>query len=145
LIEKGTELGIDTFMFFNSRFTNYFTDNSDRWKKIGRQAMKQSLRYYLPEFRVFRSFDDFLDHTRQMPVRILADQSADLNWRQAIGEGRFSGEEIVFVIGPEGGLDQNEIKTALAAGFTGISFGDYRLRTETAVLGTAAVLNTLRD
>ena len=40
IIEKGTELGINKFSFFNSQYTNYYTDNISRWEKITRQAIK---------------------------------------------------------------------------------------------------------
>ena len=55
-----------------------------------------------------------------------------------------SGEDILFVIGPEGGLESFEIDLALNNNFTPITFGKFRLRTETAVLTAASYVNLFR-
>jgi len=47
------------------------------------------------------------------------------------------------LIGPEGGLDDNEINAAEANGFQTVSLGPRVLRTETAALATLAALQTL--
>ena len=45
-----------------------------------------------------------------------------------------------LLVGPEGGLDNNEFAQALAAGFTPWSLGPRVLRTETAPVAALAVL-----
>jgi len=144
IIEKGTELGIDRFMFFESKYASYFTDNIGRWNKISRQAIKQSLRFHLPEFMVYRTFDDFLDAAGGIKFKLLADQSAGVSWPDTVRMMSKVDDDIMFVIGPEGGLDRQEIDAAIARGFKGVTFGNFRLRTETAVLSAAALLNLLR-
>ncbi len=144
IIEKGTELGIDRFMFFESKNAAYFTDNIVRWNKISRQAIKQSLRFYLPEFMVFRSFAGFLDAIGEIKFKLLADQSAEVSWPDAVRIMSRVDDDIIFVIGPEGGLDRQEIDAAIARGFKGVTFGNFRLRTETAVLSAATLVNLLR-
>ena len=131
-------------MFFYSKFSNYFTDNISRWQKISRQAVKQSLRYFMPEFSVFHSFSEFLDAADGFEIKLLTEQSADERWQDIFPAISPAKCDLLFAVGPEGGLDKHEIKSALSRGFRGISFGDHRLRTETAVLSTAALLNVLR-
>jgi 16S rRNA (uracil1498-N3)-methyltransferase len=144
IIEKGTELGIDLFMFFNSKFSNYFTDNISRWEKISRQAVKQSVRYFLPEFSVFRSFPEFLDAAEGFEIKLLAEQSAGSRWQDLVPVISPAAGDLLITVGPEGGLDESEIHNALSRGFKGISFGNHRLRTETAVFSAATLLNLLR-
>jgi len=144
MIEKGTELGIDRFIFFDSKFANYFTDNIHRWQKISRQAIKQSLRFHLPEFGAYRSFNDFLDAVEGIKYKLLAEKSAASGWNEIIRELAPVDDDIVFVTGPEGGLETREIDAALARGFSGVTFGNFRLRTETAVLSAATLVNLLR-
>jgi 16S rRNA (uracil1498-N3)-methyltransferase len=49
---------------------------------------------------------------------------------------------IALLIGPEGGLDEREIRAALARGFHPVRFGPRVLRTETAAAAALAVLQS---
>ena len=49
---------------------------------------------------------------------------------------------ISLLIGPEGGLSENEIESASQCGFQGIQFGPRILRTETASVAALAALQT---
>jgi 16S rRNA (uracil1498-N3)-methyltransferase len=44
------------------------------------------------------------------------------------------GEKVLILIGPEGDFSTEEIELAINEGFTAISLGESRLRTETAAL-----------
>jgi 16S rRNA (uracil1498-N3)-methyltransferase len=146
LIEKATELGINKFYFFKSRYTNYYTDNVTRWEKITRQAIKQSNRLYLPEINFSDNFSDFLNAVSDIKHKFLADQSG-LNSPVEIFESltRPSEDDIIFVIGPEGGLDEQEIILAKNHNFVPMSFGKNRLRTETAAITAASYINLTRN
>jgi 16S rRNA (uracil1498-N3)-methyltransferase len=144
-IEKGTELGIDRFYLFASNNTNYYTENTSRWQKIARQAIKQSLRYYLPSISTIISFKDLLEKSSAYNNKFIALQNSTNTMMDIIRDQSFkSGEDILFVIGPEGGFESFEIDLALKNNFIPITFGKYRLRTETAVLTAASYINLLR-
>ena len=146
LIEKATELGINRFHLFSSRYTNYFTDNTSRWDKISRQAIKQSHRYYLPEIKISSNFSDFLKLTSGTSQKYLADQMSSNHLLDLINTRKFkSDEDIIFIIGPEGGFDDREIKQAKDSNFISVSFGDKRLRTETAAISAASYINLIRN
>ncbi len=49
-------------------------------------------------------------------------------------------KDVALLIGPEGGLTDQEIKTAIASGFTGIRLGPRILRTETAGLTALSII-----
>jgi 16S rRNA (uracil1498-N3)-methyltransferase len=53
------------------------------------------------------------------------------------------GQEIILLIGPESGLDDNEINAAAAAGYTTMLLGPRILRTESAGLAAIAALQTV--
>ena len=146
LIEKATELGINKFYFFKSRYTNYYTENVTRWEKITRQAIKQSNRLYLPEINFLDDFSNFLNATSNVKHKFLADQSG-LNSPVEIFKSlkKTSDEDIIFVIGPEGGLDEQEINLAKGYNFMPVSFGANRLRTETAAISAASYINLIRN
>jgi len=145
LIEKATELGINKFHLFASRYTNYFTENTSRWDKIARQAIKQSHRFYLPDIEISSNFSDFLKIESDKAHKFLADQlSSDplLNVLNTLD--KIPDEDIIFIIGPEGGFDNQEIKLAKGHNFMPISFGKNRLRSETAAISAASYINLIR-
>jgi 16S rRNA (uracil1498-N3)-methyltransferase len=146
LIEKATELGVNKFYFIKSRYTNYYTANVNRWEKITRQAIKQSNRLYLPEINFSGNFSDFLNAASDVKHKFLADQSglsSAIEIFDSLKES--SDEDIVFLIGPEGGLDEQEINLTKNHNFLPISFGENKLRTETAAISAASYINLIRN
>lgn len=77
-----------------------------------------------------------LSYAGEMDVRLLPyELSKDgmARTRQLI-ESIESGKSVAVLIGPEGGFEEGEVETALAAGVTPITLGRRILRTETAGL-----------
>ena len=146
LIEKATELGINKFYFYRSHFTNYFTKNSSRWEKITRQAIKQSNRLYLPEINITSDYREFIKSVSGIRHKFLADQTASNSFLEVLTSfEKKSDEDIIFIIGPEGGLQQEEINIARNYDFLPVSFGEKRLRTETAAISAASYMNLIRN
>ena len=54
-------------------------------------------------------------------------------------------ENTLILIGPEGDFSPEEIEAALSAGFVPISFGDSRLRTETAAMYAVAAVHAMNQ
>lgn len=52
-------------------------------------------------------------------------------------------QNIVLLVGPEGGLSENEICVAEASGYTSVSMGPRILRTETAPVAALSILQSL--
>ena len=130
-IEKSIELGISNFILFESERTISKSSNINRWEKIALAAMKQSLHSYLPSIKVINSFNDLLDFKGE---KILFDQGASEKFSFINGRE----ENYYFILGPEGGLTEKEIKLFKDAKL--FSLGDYRLRSETAILKCASLL-----
>jgi len=139
LIEKITEIGINKIILFGSQNGNYFTDNTERWKKITRQAIKQSVRYYLPELETIKDFEQLLELCDYYDGKFVTDQ----NTETAIKDLELNNNKsTIYIIGPEGGLTLDEIDKAKSKGFSEVNLGRYRLRTETAALVFGALLST---
>lgn len=142
-LEKATEFGID-------QITPVYCDHSerqklrtDRMEKILVAAMKQSLNAYLPVLN--------------QPVnleQLIKNNSGRLNcfiaWvddlpRPHLKDACKPGEDALVLIGPEGDFSPREIKLALSNGFTPVSLGKARLRTETAALASCFIVNLLNE
>ena len=54
-------------------------------------------------------------------------------------------EPVTIVIGPEGGLTQEEIERLRAAGYRSVALGPFTLRYETAALAAAALVAAARQ
>jgi 16S rRNA (uracil1498-N3)-methyltransferase len=146
LIEKTTELGVNRFYIFSSHFTTYFTKNSVRWEKIARQAIKQSNRLYMPDINISADYKKFINDISSIQYKFIAEQAASKKVTDILKKNLVNVEDnIVFIIGPEGGFDTNELNLAQKQGFVPLSFGEHRLRTETAAISAAFYINLLKN
>ena len=108
-----------------------------RWRSTAREAAKQARRSWLPEVAPLATTDEVVELlarrtsrwccTRTRPVR-----SPTLDVPAA---GR-----IVVVVGPEGGLTDDEVAAFVAAGAVVVRLGSEVLRTSTAGVAAVAAL-----
>jgi 16S rRNA (uracil1498-N3)-methyltransferase len=127
-----------------------------RWRRIAVEAARQCGRGDVPEVAGPASWEDALRLAVSDPARRDAETPANAVtspmlfclWERAtdpIGprlSAASSRQPLVFAVGPEGGLDEDEIEIARSLGFVPVSLGPFILRTETvaaAVLGAALV------
>jgi 16S rRNA (uracil1498-N3)-methyltransferase len=108
----------------------------DKWAATAREAAKQARRAYVPPVA------DQLS-TRQLASRlgfgfVLHEEAVVRLSTAPLPDAG----EIVLVVGPEGGIDANELAAFEAAGATPVRLGDEVLRTSTAGVAAIAVLNT---
>lgn len=138
-LEKCVELGITNFVVFNSERSIAKGEKLDRWNKIARSAMKQSLRTYLPSI----SFIQSIQHLNEIEGdKFIFDQNSTLSFTELVNSDRLISEKpSMFIFGPEGGLTENEIYQLDDAVL--VKLTPNRLRSETAII-TAAAEVTLR-
>jgi len=135
LIEKAVELGVEEITPLQGDHSERVKYNSDRWEKIMVSAMKQSKRAYLPKLNDLQRAVDFWPQAKEKNKYLAHCQEGmkiDLNHIEI--------EDTVIAIGPEGDFSPREIENGLTAGWTALSLGDMRLRTETAGLVTCAAV-----
>jgi 16S rRNA (uracil1498-N3)-methyltransferase len=132
LFEHATEVGVAVFWPLWTERTRPQGERADRWHKILLAAAGQSDRDWLPELRGAIELREFLAHPGLPAARCLAAADGPPLAR--------SHEEVVLLVGPEGGFTDAERAAATASGFVPSCFGPHVLRTETAALVGAALL-----
>jgi 16S rRNA (uracil1498-N3)-methyltransferase len=105
-----------------------------RWRSTAREAAKQSRRAWFPEVTDLATTGD-------VTALVSASDAAVVLHEAAVGSIATvavpDSGSVVVVVGPEGGLTDDELATFAAAGAAGVRLGQEVLRTSTA--GVAAV------
>lgn len=132
-MEKATEIGI-------SEITPILCDHSERkvikqerYEKILQSAMKQSLSAYLPKLNPMVSLAELISEAEAFSGQKCIAHCYERP-RQSLQSVVPPASNILILIGPEGDFSEAEVSLALENGFTPISLGNRRLRTETAAI-----------
>ena len=138
-VEKAVELGIHQIIFSITANSERPYMKIERMKRVAIAAMKQSLKFYLPEIIISGQFlkHDQFDFTG---IKLLAHCNSYFD-RAFIYDTIKSGDDVLIAIGPEGDFNKDEIELALKQGYLGITMGESRLRTETAALYSVMSFN----
>lgn len=142
LVEKLVEIGIDRIIPLRCRRSERKDINVERLERVAVAAMKQSLKAMLPEINATMTYEDFIMNC-SADQRFIAYCDPSFERRLMAREYR-PGLHTAILIGPEGDFSPEEITGALNRGWTPVSLGDSRLRTETAALvavDTCHILN----
>lgn len=141
-LEKATEIGVDEItplLCFHSERKNLKTDRS---KRIITSALKQSLKAYHPVLHEMVGFNDFISSGFKGSRYIACFEAGDAGRLKDLYS---PGDDAIIIIGPEGDFSEKEIQTARELGFTSVSLGKSRLRTETAGVMACNIINLLND
>jgi len=139
-VEKLTELGIGKVQPFRTRFSVARLEKRDRWRRVSIAAMKQSLGCYLPELKELVGFDDLCSAMKSYSAVLVASRDGMGFDSDELLNGPAKGEELMGLVGPEGGFSEEELSRLAELGCVGVSFGDRRLRSETAAVLMAGYL-----
>lgn len=142
-LEKATEIGIDQISFLKTFHSERKNINLDRCRKILVSAVKQSLKAYVPQLNDLVKFNDFIkeNHPENKLIAHCDEDFSRLNFKEFTQPQK----DYLILIGPEGDFSKEEIELALQNGFTGISLGNQRLRTETAALNAVFGANWMNN
>ena len=130
-VEKATEIGIDTFSPLKCRYSERKNINATRLEKIMVSAMKQSQKSRLPQFENIIKFEEFIKQPFE-GQKFIAHCYDSI--KTPLTQICKRDTNTLILIGPEGDFSEEEIAKSIEHGFTPISLGDSRLRTETAAL-----------
>lgn len=136
--EKATEIGFDELTFLNCRYSERKLIKTDRIEKILVSAIKQSLKASKPVLNEMVDFQKFVTQDFEGQKFICHCYEGE---KKLLKEAIIPGENALILIGPEGDFSEEEVAKAIEAGFQPVSLGKSRLRTETAALVAAHILN----
>lgn len=105
-----------------------------RWQAIVTEAAKQSLRAFVPVVDEVLDTSSLIQQLASFNQVLVLDPESN---RSITEVSLNSSTSIAVVVGPEGGMSEQELDSFYAAGFTGVHLGKGVLRTSTA--GMAAV------
>lgn len=136
MIEKLTEAGIRTFIPLFTERTIPRHARTERWQKIALAAAKQCGRCIVPRIQTPASIGEFLEGSgHHGSHRWILHEEATADMPVQSGEVEPGGHSII--IGPEGGFSTEEVALAVRHGYSAVSVGPRRLRSETAALAAA--------
>lgn len=145
VLEKLTELGVSRIVPFVSARSSTVAERdarqrkSHRWPEVVRRAAIQSRRAMIPELAPACPLSKVLADLSNCEVKLVC-YEGEGTWtlREALRNSR--PHSLALLIGPEGGFTSVEIDQSRSAGFLPVSLGPRLLRTETAAIVSAAVL-----
>ena len=135
LVEKLAELGVERLVPVDTARGAWRSAGAKRarWERLAIAALRQSRRAQLMTVEEPAPLRQVLPELPATGSRWLADLTGVGGRDAAPGDGTAIG-----LVGPSGGLDEEERQAALAAGFRLLRLADARLRTETAAVAWAA-------
>ena len=143
-IQKATELGVRAILPIAAErsVVRLSEDRADRrlahWRNVVAAACEQCGRNRLPEVHPVATLGEFLSTAENGAQRLLLTLSGTVRLRELA-----SADRVIVLIGPEGGLSEEEEGRVLKAGFTAVRVGPRVLRTETAPLAAIAALQAM--
>ena len=139
LVEKATEVGVDTLSLLDCQFSERRQMKVPRLEKILVSAMKQSRKAWKPQLDEMQPFATFIkNHSEgRRYIAHCYEEVPRTNLFDELRQGSADDDTLVL-IGPEGDFSIDEVRQAVEAGFVSVDLGKSRLRTETA--GLAAVM-----
>ncbi len=151
-LEKATEIGIPTIIPLICERTEKQHFRHDRMKKILISAMLQSQQAWLPTLHEPKKFLEVIkksSHQNKYIAHCIEEEKLDLanilfNKKSETSQVLPVGEDLggaIILIGPEGDFSKEEIASAQQNKFIPVTLGHTRLRTETAGIVAAVLLN----
>ena len=137
ILQKSCELGVSKIIPLITKRTVVKVDKNDdkkiiRWQKIVKEASEQSKRVDIPEIGRIMDIKDIA--SLEFTHKYICSVNEKSKTIKSILSNVNVCDTLIFVIGPEGGLDKDEEDYLLKNGFKSISFGNRVLRTESASL-----------
>lgn len=137
-VQKATEMGVTQITPLISSHAQslgkaQLLKRQDHWQQIAVNAAEQSHRTHVPRINAAIPLSQWL-HERNEAVR----------WVCAIGgqppqPTPSKANSLALLVGPEGGLSTDEVKSATVSGFSAIAMGNRVLRTETAPIAALSL------
>lgn len=152
IVQKATELGVKEVIFFTTPRTIPVFDSArkgkkiSRWRRVSQEAAKQCGRSILPRIDI----TDFKSAIKGSPegLKVLLEKVPAARGRpglkrtlRSVSSKRLrTGDRVIVLVGPEGGLTEAEVNAAIKEGFRVFSLGPRTLRAETAAVSALTII-----
>ncbi len=148
ILQKLTELGIDEIIPLKMERsivklgTEKIEKKLERWKKICKEAAEQSKRNDIPTVHVPITIEELknMDYEQKFVCSTKKQNKLNYNYLHQFEKCA----TMIFVIGPEGGISDQEENTLVSSGYSKVSFGDQIMRVETATIYVASILQFMK-
>src|SRR4030088_919634 len=139
VVEAGTQLGASRIVPFTSArsVVRSLSDaKRSRWERIAREAAETARRGRIPSIEPAHTWRDVFGGL-PAPVLVAWEGERRVQLRDALPQ---TARALSFVIGPEGGIAEDEIALAREHGAITVSLGGRNLRSETAAIAATALV-----
>jgi 16S rRNA (uracil1498-N3)-methyltransferase len=145
VVEKATELGVSEIIIFNSARSigHASAERVERWNRVARSAAKQSQRSVVPHVSGPVPLADALRRTHDAGLLFWERRPTGQSALAQLAVTPQHPREVLAVVGPEGGLSEDEAVQAAQQGFTHVSLGPRILRAETAAIAALTLCQFL--
>lgn len=148
IIQKCTELGINEYFPVSMKRSIVKLSGKDeekkilRWQKIAEGAAKQSGRDIIPKINNIKNINNVCEIIKDYDIFIV---TYELENKESLKEclenlNKEKVNKIAVLIGPEGGIDEEEVKLLKKNGAQVVSLGKRILRTETVALAVSSII-----
>ncbi len=141
-VEMLTEVGVDVVVPWRAHHSVVKWDNAEkaleRWRRTVREATKQSRRAWIPFVEGLQSSESICDLIAAADLAVVLHESAPKSFAE-ISVPQTG--QIVIVVGPEGGISQDELLMFASAGAKIVQMGPSVMRTSTAGAVATAVIS----
>lgn len=142
VLQKATELGIDEIIpVITERSIVNLKDKEDkkliRWNKICKEAAEQSKRLDIPKISEVKKISELnLDG-----LKIVCSTKEKSKSIKNVLQNTTNCDRMVIMVGPEGGISNNEEEKLISLGFIPVTLGSNIMRVETVPIFMLSVLN----
>ena len=145
IVQKATELGVSKiYPLFSERSEVKLTgDRLEKklrhWQQVAIAACEQCQRNIVPGIESAIDASDYI-RSSDAELKLVLHHRTEISLKQIHKTMQESPSSVILLIGPEGGLTDDEIQLAVANNYTPLRLGPRVLRTETAPLAALSIL-----
>jgi 16S rRNA (uracil1498-N3)-methyltransferase len=134
-LEKVVEIGVTRIVPFTADRSNVAPggNRQDRWSRIVIEAAKQSKQYIVPALDRAATFEGVLSIPASSKIMFAERDGGPLKSALALSP-------VLYLIGPEGGWTDREVRAASESGFHQVTLGAAILKAETAAIVGASLI-----
>jgi len=139
-VEAMTEVGVDEVVGWQARrsIARWTDRTAQRWRATARTAAKQARRAWVPTIAGPVTTNELADTVRAAATAIVLHEGADAPLSAVLLP---SDGDVLLIVGPEGGIDEDELRLFADAGAQACRLGPHVVRTSTAGVAAISVLS----